>query len=150
MKPVSQSSVSPSKPIFALQSLVVEGEQPAVFEVRRSDAPAALQVPIEVVVDDPAQGIVGRVPRRAAHLRVGGIFVEPKLHGIEDAAREIAVAAARCALVLRRLVKRRAQQGHLGEIVEVPGLQRGILPVVGEAEELAGLGLEDRGRPAAR
>ena len=46
------------------------------------------------------------------------------------------------ALVLGRLVQRRAQQGHLGEVVEVPGLQRGVLPVVGEAQELAGLGLE--------
>ena len=45
-------------------------------------------------------------------------------------------------LLLGRLVQRRAQQGDLGEVVEVPGLQRGVLPVVGEAEELAGLRLE--------
>ena len=32
----------------------------------------------------------------------------------------------------------RAQQADLDEVVEVTGLERGVLPVVGEAQELAG------------
>ena len=34
------------------------------------------------------------------------------------------------------LVQRGAQQGDLGKVVEVPGLERRILAIVGEAEEL--------------
>jgi hypothetical protein len=39
-------------------------------------------------------------------------------------------------------VEGRAQQRHLHEVVEVSGLQRGVLAIVGEAEELARLGPE--------
>ena len=46
----------------------------------------------------------------------------------------------------RRLVERRAQQRHLREVVEVPGLERGVLSVVGKAEQLLRLALELRAR----
>ena len=65
-----------------------------------------------------------------------------KLHRVEDAARQLAVAETSRAAFRRRLVERRAQQGHLGEVVEMAGLQRCVLAIVREAEELAGLGLE--------
>src|SRR5262245_369148 len=35
-----------------------------------------------------------------------------------------------------RTVKSRAQQTHLDEVVEMPGLERRILPVIGKAEQL--------------
>ena len=39
-----------------------------------------------------------------------------------------------------RLVQRRAQQGNLDKIIEVPSLQGCILSVICETEHLAGLG----------
>jgi hypothetical protein len=47
---------------------------------------------------------------------------------------------------LRRLVQRRSQQCHLRKVIEVPRLQRRVLTVVGEGQELARLLLE---RPIA-
>ena len=42
------------------------------------------------------------------------------------------------ARVARRAEECRAQQPDLDEVVEVAGLERGVLAVVGEAQELAG------------
>ena len=50
-----------------------------------------------------------------------------------------ACASPAAPLACGGLVQRRAQQSDLREVVEVPGLQRGVLPVVGEAQELARL-----------
>lgn len=47
--------------VCPLQPFVVEDQQTAVFEVWCSHPPAALQVAIEVVVDDAAQSVVGGV-----------------------------------------------------------------------------------------
>ncbi len=42
------------------------------------------------------------------------------------------------AALFHRPVKRRAQQRDLHKVVEMPGLQRSILTVVGEAEQFSG------------
>jgi hypothetical protein len=106
----------------------------------RGHAPAALQVAIEVVVDDAAQGIVGGVFRRASHLRVGGVFVERELHGLEDTARKLAVASPFAPL--GGFMKGRAQQGHLGEIVEVPAWSEASCRLSVKLRSLRASGLE--------
>jgi len=126
---------------LSLQAFVVKDEQAAVFQVRRGHTPTALEITIEVVVYDAAKGVVGGVLGRAAHFRVGGVFVEPKLHGLEEGAGKFAVTESGAALFLGGLVKRRPEQGYLSEVVEVTGLKRSILPIVGETEELASFGL---------
>src|SRR6266571_4118283 len=40
------------------------------------------------------------------------------------------------------LVERRAQQGGLNKVIEMPGLQGSVLTVVSEAQELAGVFLQ--------
>ncbi|MEY4179975.1 MAG: hypothetical protein RLY70_3549 [Planctomycetota bacterium] len=62
--------------VVAAQAIVVEPEESAVFEVRGGDAPAALQVAVEVVVDDAAERVVGRGAGGAADIGVGGVVVE--------------------------------------------------------------------------
>ena len=52
--------------------------------------------------------------------------------------------------LLERPHQRAAQQHHLDEVVHVPGLQGGVLAVVGEAQQLARLGLDRRHRSAGR
>jgi hypothetical protein len=48
---------------------------------------------------------------------------------------EFVVGDSFCAGCRDCLVKSSAQQAHLDKIVEMTGLQRGILPIVGKAEE---------------
>ena len=127
---------------FALQPFVAERKRAAVLEIRRGDSPTTLQVAIEIVIDDTAQGVVGGVLRRAAHLRVSRVSSNRSCMASKTLARKLSVAQSRAAPFLGRFVKCRRKQRYLGEIVEVPGLQRGVLAVVGEAQELAGLGFE--------
>ena len=69
-------------------------------------------------------------------------FVEPRVHGIEDGAGEVAVTEPGGKGALARPMQCRAKQGDLGKIVEVTRLQGGVLAVVGEAQELARLGAQ--------
>src|SRR5262249_48736073 len=45
---------------------------------------------------------------------------------------------------IRRAKQRRADHAHLDEVVEMASLQRGVLPVVRKAQELARIGLQFR------
>ena len=73
--------------------------------------------------------------------RIGRVVLEARIHGVDDAARQFAVAQSRSARRIARSharpVQRRAQQGDLREVVEVARLQGGVLAVVGEAQKLA-------------
>ena len=54
---------------------------------------------------------------------------------LEDGLAEGGVVELAVRRLLKRLADPRAQAHHLDEVVEVPGLQRRVLPVVGEAQE---------------
>ncbi len=56
---------------------------------------------------------------------------------IKDALGELIVPDAALPGCLNRCVEGRAHEAHFDEIVEVPGLQRGVLPIVSETEQLA-------------
>ena len=119
-----------------VERLVVDSQQPGLLEVRRGDPPATLQVAVEAVAEDVAQGssVSSLAPRTA--LRVAGVQLERQGQRVEDppAARRGAGPPPR-----RWPLPGAAptQQADLDEVVEVPGLQRSVLAVVGEAEELA-------------
>ena len=70
----------------ARQSVVFERQHAAVFEIRRGDSPAPLQVPIQVVVDQAAKGVVGRVASRASDFRIGCILIKFQREGFKDTA----------------------------------------------------------------
>ena len=55
----------------------------------------------------------------------------------KNATRQIAMPKPLRPCLAARGVQRRPQQSHLYEIVEVTGLQRSVLTVVGETQQLA-------------
>lgn len=75
-------------------------------------------------------------------LRIDGVVLEGKVEGTEDGVGELVVLQPVGASVLGGLVEGGPQQADSDEVVEVAGLERGVLAVVGEAEQLLGGGPE--------
>ncbi len=110
-----------------VQGGVVDAQQPGVFQVR----PVGHRLP---------QCPLGLLPRqRALHRRRDRVLLpgQPERADHRPGQRVMAQPARpgrrRCP------VQSAAHQPDLHEIVEVPGLQGGVLPVVGERQHLAGL-----------
>ena len=59
-------------------------------------------------------------------------------------------AASVLASLLDRLIKGRAQQANLDKVIEMPGLEGGVLPIVREAEKLPGVGRKGALSPQRR
>ena len=109
-----------------------------LLEVRHRYAPAALEVRVKAVLDDLPQGTLRGVPLRKLRTRVLGEVSEfqPQRvghhlgHGIVRQPLRVPV---------KGVTERPTELGDLNEVVEVPRLQRRVLPVVDEGKELAGL-----------
>ena len=123
-----------------VQVEVVEAEQAGLLQVRHRDPPAAFQVEVDAVGDHAAQ----RAPRYSRWLNRSAGFCANE----SPAARSSAAAtlwatsswhSPRSPASRGRPVQRAADLGHLDEVVEVPGLQAGVLPVVDEGQQLARL-----------
>ena len=121
---------------------VGDGEQPDLLQVGHGDPPAALQVDVELVLDHAAQGTFGVGFRAELGVRGGGevLHLQPQRAG--DRGGDVFVGQAGVAGGGERPVQRAAQLGHLDEVVEVPRLQAGVLPVVDEGQQLAGLRIQ--------
>ena len=68
---------------------------------------------------------------------------ERQPQGIHDSPGDPLMPQTLGARVFHRLVDGAAQQAKLDEIVEMSGLQRGILAIVGEAQQLARAGVKE-------
>ncbi len=116
---------------------VPDAEQPGLLQVRHGDPPAPFQVQVE-----PVPGHLPQRPPRFVALPVfrAGVAREVS-HGqaqfLGDPLGHDLIGQALRSLV-QRPVQRPAQLSDLHEIVEMPGLQRGVLAVVDEREQLAG------------
>ena len=119
-------------------AVVLEAEQSAILEIGGGDPPASLKVAVQEVFDRLAKRRLGVAPGRPANFRIRRVILEPEVERLERMSREAAMFQR--AFPRRGLVQRRAQKGDLGEVVEMPGLQRGVLPVVGEAQQLSRFG----------
>jgi len=104
------------------QSLVLEAEQAAIFEVGRRHAPAAFEVAVEEVFERSPQGILGALPSRASYFGIRRIVVEARVHGIEDSAGQITVAQPERTRAIAGPMQCRSQQGDLGKVVEMARL----------------------------
>ncbi len=122
-----------------VQILVVDPQQPRLLQVRHRDAPAALQVAVEAVSHDLPEGLHGPALHGGRQVRARRVFAGRQAHHLGDGLGEVVVAQPLLTGPHRGLVQGAAQLRHLGEVVEVPGLERGVLPVVDEGEQLAGL-----------
>ena len=132
----------PEQPVVAAETLVVEPEQSAILQVGRGDAPTTFQIAVEEILQHLAQGVFGALARRSAHLGIGGVVLERQLHRGEDVTRQVAMPQTRRRPPRAGSTECGAQQGDLNEVVEVAGLQRGVLPVVGKAQQLARRGVQ--------
>jgi len=120
--------------------MVVDAQEPALFEVRLGDPPGPGQIlerPVLEEIDHGAPGVL--VPRpapdRLLHEQLGR-EAERAEHGAAE------LVEPQLASLLERPHERAAQQHHLDEVVHVPGLKCGVLAVVGEAQQLPRLGLD--------
>src|SRR5690606_35749956 len=102
--------------IRAGETFVLESQKPAVLKVGRGDAPAALKVAIEVVVDHAAQSVVRRIARRTSDIRVRSIFIEGQLHRVEDAAGKVPMRQSTGPTGLYGPVKYRAKQRNVAQV----------------------------------
>ena len=119
---------------------VDDPQQAGLLQVGHRDPPAALQVDVELVLDDCTQSLLGigrRPPPRGGHLRVLG-RLQCQLLG--HRLGELVVSQTIRPGVEGGGVQCAAQLTDLDEVVEVPRLQAGVLPVVHEREQLARLG----------
>ena len=119
-----------------VERLVVDLEQARLLEVRRGDAPATLEVAVEAVADDVAQGGVAGALR--GELRLGLARVELGWEGqlVGDLRGQVVVGETVTAGLGGGAVQRGAEHADLDEVVEVAGLERGVLAVVGEGQQL--------------
>lgn len=124
------------------EPFIFEAQEPAVLQVGSGNAPESLQIAVNVVLDDSLQGVVRRVARQTHDVGISRVFLEIEGECVEHRGRQFRVLQAVGAFRERCLVEPGAQERDLREVVEVPCLKGCVLPVVGEAEELAGLFLE--------
>jgi hypothetical protein len=118
------------------EGLVADVEETALLEVREGDAPASLQVAVDAVAEDVAEGALGVGLREKPHVRVAGVGRERQAERLEDPLGQLVVLDSRGAGVDDGPVEPGAEDTDLDEVVEVARLEGRVLPVVGEAEEL--------------
>ena len=131
-----------------VEERVLDGQQPGLLEVGRGHAPAALQVPVEAVAEHVAERLLGVLARLEDRVAVAGVGLERQRDRLGHALREVVERESLDARVARRAEEPGAHHPDLDEVVEVPRLQRGVLAVVGEAQELAGGRASGRRPPA--
>ena len=128
---------------------VADLQQAALLQVRGGHAPAPAQVAVEAVAKYLSQGLLGIAQGLEAHLRVWlpGVQLNRQVQGRRHPLAQLVVPQPFRPGGRHRAVEGGAQLPDLHEVVEVAGLQRGILAIVGEAEQLAG-GVLEIGVPA--
>ena len=124
------------------QASVLDGQQVELVEVRVVEAPSAAQVSQQAVTQDEAQRALGLLAGQAHELGglqvlgertgVGAVEAECLEHGIGQM-----LLVEHATLLLQCGHECRAEGEQEDEVVEVPSLQGSVLPVVGEAQQLA-------------
>src|SRR5208337_2995314 len=121
---------------------VLDFQQSALLEVRRGDSPSSLEVAVYPVADDIPHCLVGVGLLGELDAGLAGIELEREIEGLEDAECQLVVRDSFGTGCQRGLVERGAKQADLNKVVEMAGLERGILAVVGETQKLLRMLLE--------
>ena len=112
-------------------------EEAALLEVGGDDAPAAFEVAVEAVAEHVAEGALGLQLGGEADLGIGCVERLGQVDGAHDLVAQLVVRKPVRPSGGHRPIDGRAQQADLDEVVEVAGLERGVLAVIGKAQELA-------------
>lgn len=123
--------------------LVVDAQEAGLLQVRRGEPPSALLVAVDPVGQHLPERLVDAASGAALDLGVARVLVEREVKRREHRGRQRVEAQPDLAAAPGRFVQRRAQQTDLDEVVEVTGLERGVLAMVAEAQQLARLGGSD-------
>ncbi len=122
--------------------LIRNADQAQLFEIRIVEAPAPAQVEVDSIAEDVAQGVLDLTACVSPDVRLLHVFgartrvVAIEAQRREDRGGDFVFRKYLAGICIDRCEERAAQQKHLDEVVEVPGLQRCVLPVIGEAENL--------------
>ena len=122
-----------------VEAPIVDAQHPALLQVRQIDAPTPPQVEIQPIRDDILKSVARVLRRGSLHLRVEGVRLRRQVHGLNHLRGQAVVAQTGFARRTQRLPEPGPQQRHSHEVVEMPRLQRRVLAVVGERQQLAGL-----------
>ena len=131
------------------QVLVVDLQQAGLLQVGLGHPPAPLQVAVQPVGQHVAQGPVDGAAGRSGEVGLAGVGLPRQRQLVEHPPGQLVVGESGRACGARGSVQRGPQHRHLHEVVEVGGLQRGVLAVVGERQQLAGLGAQRPRLPEA-
>jgi hypothetical protein len=139
-----------SSPANCVERHVVDDEEAGLLEVGLRDAPAAAEVAVEVVAEHLAQRPLGLLALQVLDGGVARVLLERQLQGLEHCAARARRGAGRSRSGGRDGAPQAgAEERDLDEVVEVAGLERGVLAVVGEAEQLARIACDVAGLGAA-
>ena len=131
-----------------VERLILDVEQAALLEVWHRQPPASLHVEEDTVGENIAHGALRALLNVELGVGLGRVELEgrsrreARLKGVEEALRKVSILDAFGTGLRDGGVEAAADEGHLHEVVEVAGLEGGVLAVVGEAQELLGAGLE--------
>ena len=123
------------------EGFVAYVQQAGLLEVRHRDAPTSLQVQIEAVLHQFTQCPLGARAGSVDGFRGGGVVGELQAKGVHHLAGDALVSQA-AGRGLHGGVQGAAELGDLDEVVEVTGLQAGVLPIVDKGQQLTGIGGE--------
>lgn len=123
-------------PAQLVQDRVADLQEAALLQVGRGNPPAPPEVAVEPIPEHLAEGLVRVGLPLEPGRRVAGVRLEREGEGVEHPLGEDVVPQPVRPGADGRRVERAPQQADLDEVVEVPGLEGGVLAVVGEAEDL--------------
>ena len=126
-----------------VQRLVANLEEAALLQVRRHDPPPAPEVAVQPVSKHVPQGAPGLFLGGVAHQGVVVVRLFGQIQRFEDALCDDIVGESVLVRSVRRPKQGASEERNLDEVVEVPGLQRCVLPIVCEAQQLPGVGGND-------
>ena len=112
-------------------------------QVRIGEAPATAQIGPDPVRQNPGKGLLGLAAAHSARIGVqhpvpsGGLIGSSKSQGLSDTEAYFVIAESIRPGIENGAQCRAAQKTDKQEVVEMSGLKRGILAVVGETEQLA-------------
>ena len=133
-----------------VEAEVLHPDHAELFEVRVRVPPAASLIEPDAVGQHLPERALGLLQVEAAQRGLDQPFgADPRVRSVEaerallGEAQRVAAEAVRAGIV-QRAEKPRADEAHEEEVVEVAGLERGVLAVVGEAEELSRVAVQPR------
>ena len=133
-----------------VEAEVFHPDHPELLEVRVRVPPAASLIEPDAVGQHLPERALGLLQVEAAQRGFDQPFgADPRVRSVEaerallGEAQRVAAEAVRAGIV-QRAEKPRADEAHEEEVVEVAGLERGVLAVVGEAEELSRVAVQPR------